>query len=781
MRVFVTDGGNRAALAVTRSLGRAGHEVIVGEKETPVLAQMSRYCSGRALYPDPVFASSAFVDTVASVVRERRIEVLLPIADITTFLITGNRDRFDASCAVPFARADVIERAADKVEITQVATRLGVPVPQNVVVVDPERIPDDGLEFPLVIKPWRSRVRTPDGWASTSVSYANDREELIRDLSSRRRYEFPLMLQERIEGPGTGVFACYHEGRPVALFSHCRLRERPPWGGVSVLSESVALTSPAREHATRLLSEIGWQGVAMVEFKQDLRDNELKLMEINGRFWGSLQLAIDVGVDFPALLLQTVHSGRPGPQAPYRVGVRNRWLWGDFDSLLKTLFSRGGLPDPHRRRRARAVFEFMRFWGRGLHYDNPKWYDPRPFAFETNQRLWTVVRRLRGGRGTAQQPRAASSTRAAGTASGPIIRTRITSSLDQVGLGQQQWNALAAASGTNSVFQTHQWTRSWLAAFGDLYEPLFVTASDAAGVAGVAPLMVDRRSSRARVLRFLGDGRSDYCDVLAPVGRRGVVAAMFETILADDRWDVVELSNIPAHSDTPDIVREMCQEAGFGFLMEDQFVCPTLLVEGHEEAVRRIFNKPSLRRRQNYFERLGRLVGRNMMAAAEVEPHLEAFFGQHITRWHGSKSASLFVDERNKAFYRTLTAALDNTGWLLFSVIEIDGRPIAFHYGFDYNGAVIWYKPSFDVAFAEHSPGVVMVRHLIGHAMKQKRRELDFTVGDEPFKKRFTNYARKTVQILIYRDASHLMMARSRRAATALLRKMRTVGRPVKA
>ena len=131
------------------------------------------------------------------------------------------------------------------------------------------------------------------------------------------------MLQERIVGPGVGVFACYRDGRPVALFSHRRLRERPPWGGVSVLSRERAAASRARASTPRrLLDELGWHGVAMVEFKQDVRDGIPKLMEINGRFWGSLQLAIDAGVDFPALLVRGVEPTRVEPQAPYRSGSR---------------------------------------------------------------------------------------------------------------------------------------------------------------------------------------------------------------------------------------------------------------------------------------------------------------------------------------------------------------------------------------------------------------------------------------------------------------------------
>jgi predicted ATP-grasp superfamily ATP-dependent carboligase len=264
----------------------------------------------------------------------------------------------------------------------QMAARLGVPAPRSVVVDGGDALPELDLTFPVVVKPRRSRVRTATGWMSTEVSFADGRETLLRDLSSRPRYEFPGLLQERIQGPGIGIFALYHEGRAVSFFSHRRLRERPPWGGVSVLSESVPVSPAARAHATTLLDDLGWHGVAMVEFKQDERDGELKLMEINGRFWGSLQLAIDAGVDFPALLVGGVRDGRFAPQSPYRVGVRSRWFWGDVDSLLVTLSGRHA-PGTTAPSRLRAILEFMKPGGRGLRYENPKLRDIRPWLFES--------------------------------------------------------------------------------------------------------------------------------------------------------------------------------------------------------------------------------------------------------------------------------------------------------------------------------------------------------------------------------------------------------------
>ena len=47
-----------------------------------------------------------------------------------------------------------------------------------------------------------------------------------------------------------------------------------------------------------------YTGVAMVEFKVNAKTGEFVLIEINGRFWGSLPLAVAAGANFPLWLYQ---------------------------------------------------------------------------------------------------------------------------------------------------------------------------------------------------------------------------------------------------------------------------------------------------------------------------------------------------------------------------------------------------------------------------------------------------------------------------------------------
>jgi predicted ATP-grasp superfamily ATP-dependent carboligase len=189
---------------------------------------------------------------------------------------------------------------------------------------------------------------------------------------------FPVLIQERIVGPGVGVFVCCDGPAVLATFSHRRIREKPPSGGVSVLCESALVDPVAKTHAISLLEAMGWRGVAMVEFKQNLADGSLRLMEINGRFWGSLQLAIDAGVDFPALAVDVALGNKRAPLENYHVGTRSRWLWGDVDAMLALLFrSRRqlNLPDSHPGR-WRTLLSFLQPWG--TRYELERADDPRP-------------------------------------------------------------------------------------------------------------------------------------------------------------------------------------------------------------------------------------------------------------------------------------------------------------------------------------------------------------------------------------------------------------------
>ncbi|MEK7762036.1 MAG: ATP-grasp domain-containing protein [Nitrospirota bacterium] len=397
--VLVTDGQERSALAITRGLGQAGIPVIVGAETARSLAGASRYCVARWQYPSPLEQPSQFISSLVEAAKRFDITAIIPPTDSSMQAVAAQREQFRPSVTAMTPSLESYDMVSDKYRLMKLALELGIPVPKTVFVPDGNinAVLDQVRAYPVVVKPGRSLLRVDERWINTSVHFVSNVEELT-DLYRRTPYlRNPSLIQQRIEGEGQGVFGLFDHGRPCALFAHRRIREKPPAGGVSVFRESIELPKPMVDYAVRLLEWVKWHGVAMVEFKMERESGIPMLMEINGRFWGSLQLAIDAGLNFPYLLYEAM-QGIPiaVPNNFYRIGTKSRWLLGDLDHLLLRL-TKSNLQlhiGPDAPSRGRCLVEFCKLFQPDLHYEIESFTDPGPALAE--YRAW--LRHLVGGR-----------------------------------------------------------------------------------------------------------------------------------------------------------------------------------------------------------------------------------------------------------------------------------------------------------------------------------------------------------------------------------------------
>jgi len=337
-KVLILDANQRSALAVTRSLGKQGIHVFTAEEAPTALASASRYSKQHFSYPSPRDKPEAFIKFLCALVKQHHIDILFPMTELTSLLLLINQDSFPDT-HIPFADLATVESLADKCLLMKSAESLDIPIPKTWHVENLDKLPVqlEDMPYPVVLKPGKSWLFHQGQWSRAAVRFADNPSEAKQILDSDWAFKaHPFMIQECVAGHGTGIFAIYNNGKPLAFFAHRRLREKPPSGGVSVLSQSVSINPAQEAIARQLLDTAGWHGVAMVEFKVS-PDGTPYLMEINTRFWGSLQLAIDAGVDFPAMLYQLACDEQPSPVSDYKTGIKLRWLLGDLDNLYLTL------------------------------------------------------------------------------------------------------------------------------------------------------------------------------------------------------------------------------------------------------------------------------------------------------------------------------------------------------------------------------------------------------------------------------------------------------------
>lgn len=394
MRILITDGNERTALAAARSLVRASHAVHVAASGRVSLAGASRGVRSHSLATDPLIAPADYVVELGRLAHRLGIDVLLPMTDASLEAVLERREALPTTLTLPVPDLATYRAASDKAHVLALAQACGFAVPDTRLIATPSdgdggvgvAVPEPDF-FPAFVKPHRSVVTIGGSRRKADVTPVVDPAACRRALAELPASAFPVLLQRRIRGVGEGLFALRWGGRTVALFAHRRLREKPPLGGVSVYRESISLDEGLVGPGLRLLDALNWNGVAMIECKREQTTGRYVVMEVNGRFWGSLQLAIDAGVDFPALLVRCA-AGEAVPECrQYRVGIRSRWFWGDVDHLYLRL----------RRRRAelqlengagsrlQALRDFLRVRPGRDRSEVWRWRDPAPFLVETLQ------------------------------------------------------------------------------------------------------------------------------------------------------------------------------------------------------------------------------------------------------------------------------------------------------------------------------------------------------------------------------------------------------------
>ena len=320
-KVLVLDSEWAAGLETIQSLGRKG-ATIHAAANNPCVAFHSRYVSERKLQPSSVDELAAWISLQHF---EQAYDLIVPSTERSLMAFLTPHMSAEARSRAVLSADDSIRVALDKEKTRQFAAELGLRSPHTRLVTQSSPKP---AQFPVVLKPIHSKRASGTEVKHYSVTMARcleDWDSALRDVYS----QVDVQEQEYVFGRGIGVEMLFEHGEPRWHFVHERLHEVPLTGGGSSYRQAIDAATYLIEPAERLLRALRWHGVAMVEFKLTAA-GEVFLVEINPRFWGSLALGIDAGVDFPAGLL-SIGAGEPLPPQPvYRVGQRTRNIANDI-------------------------------------------------------------------------------------------------------------------------------------------------------------------------------------------------------------------------------------------------------------------------------------------------------------------------------------------------------------------------------------------------------------------------------------------------------------------
>jgi predicted ATP-grasp superfamily ATP-dependent carboligase len=303
------------------------------------MSLVSRYSKEKFVYTSPKRDFSKFIQDVNHYCREFQADCVFPTSEAAIMACSKYQNQLTCVPIIPHAHA--IQMVFSKANTLKIADSLGINVPKTVYITDRNCQVVDTIDvnFPVVIKSERSALMlSAKAETSGKTAYAFSRDDLLKECRSRLAKGKCVLLQEFIDGYGVGISGLFAEGRPVALLGHRRIRESNPLGGPSALAETIELEPRLLEPTTAIMKKIRFTGPAMVEYKIDRKTGQSYLMEINGRFWGTVLLASAAGLDLPYLYWKMLNGMEIRPEEKdYQIGLKGRYLVGDTKSLLLCL------------------------------------------------------------------------------------------------------------------------------------------------------------------------------------------------------------------------------------------------------------------------------------------------------------------------------------------------------------------------------------------------------------------------------------------------------------
>ena len=339
-KVLVLGSDARSFLSIVRSLGRAGLEVHSAWTEKSSIARSSRFLYQTHEIATPWDGGIGWIRNLNDLHSANDFAWVVPCNDQSAIPIRASRDSLIQSQTYYLLNDQAFDVVNSKIESVALAGLLGIPIPRSATISDAGQLDEiaDELGFPLVLKP-ESSFTSASLSRKRKVVTIGSQVELNSAFQRMSTSEAPLQVQKYFQGVGTGIEFLADQGKLLRVFQHLRLHE-PPGGGGSSYRKSIPLHHKMLEATEKLVGHTKYSGVGMAEFLWNRPTDQWRFVEINGRFWGSLPLAIASKADFPANLHSNRLSGQTVFRSDYRIGVHCRNLHADKNWVTDFLRSK---------------------------------------------------------------------------------------------------------------------------------------------------------------------------------------------------------------------------------------------------------------------------------------------------------------------------------------------------------------------------------------------------------------------------------------------------------
>ena len=306
---------------------------------------------------------------------------------------------------------------------------------------------------------------------------------------------------------------------------------------------------------------------------------------------------------------------------------------------------------------------------------------------------------------------------------------------------ESAWNKLLERSGIDHPFLTHEWISVWWDCFAQAATPYILAVMSGADIIAIAPLMLSRArlyGCPIRRLQAIVNVYTERFDLL--LGERPQeTCELIWAYLRDhaDEWDVLELRQLPADSQTLAHLQPLIERDGYRVGLWIANEAPYVAIQQPWETYYKSLKKAhraNLRNHTRQLERQGAVTLDVVAIDDRWEADMEDALKLEAVTWKVDEGTSLRSRQESAAFYRLMLRRAAQLGWLHMCFLKVGSTRIAVRISLLFRNKLFMLKSGYDEAYHRYSPGQVLTERLLREAWEKKWEEVDFLGDDERWK-----------------------------------------------
>ncbi len=293
--VLIPDGESGFALFAAHCLSYFPNvKIHVLSKERWSSIRFSRYCHSYTF--EPATDDATHLAAISKLVEKNKIDVLLPTDTKAIYFALANKEALAKMVALaPLPDPQAFEIANNKWLLSEFLEENQIPGPPSILADYSDKFEAKlkDLEFPVLLKPMTSR----DGNGIKRFDTPSDLMHFLDQQPETIHGRF--IVQGFLSGSDVDLNFLSRHGEALALtIQQAIIPNTKKYGAAGAIKfiKNENFSAVAR----KLIAGLAWSGFANVDTICDSDDN-LRIVDINARFWGSVRGSVAAGVSFPYL------------------------------------------------------------------------------------------------------------------------------------------------------------------------------------------------------------------------------------------------------------------------------------------------------------------------------------------------------------------------------------------------------------------------------------------------------------------------------------------------